>query len=298
VRQLLHVEESRSVVHGLEAKLAHQHLDGHLLVVTRRAPAQQGKVIAERLGQVALGTVRLDGHRVTAFRELLALLVHQHRQVGEYRQRHRRTALVQCLPQQDRLGGGRQQVLAADDVGDRHVPVVDDVRQDEKWLARGLDHHEVLERPPWKRHLSPDHVVDHGDPVVGYPEAQCERRAAVRTGQATLPAVPVVPRGGVAASPLLDVVPAAVAGVEVPAFPEGVDSRLVERRAFRLAVRALVGVHPEPAHCRQDPVHPLLAIALGVGVLDPKDEHSVLLAGEEPVEERGTGAPDVEVPRR
>ena len=33
-----------------------------------------------------------------------------------------------------------------------------------------------------------------------------------------------------------------------------------------------------------------------VGVLDPEDEDAAVMAGEEPVEERGAGAADVEVP--
>ena len=51
------------------------------------APPQQGQVVDEGLGQVALVPVGLDRHRVPPLGQLLPLLVDQERQVGEDRQR-------------------------------------------------------------------------------------------------------------------------------------------------------------------------------------------------------------------
>ncbi len=58
----------------------------------------------------------------------------------------RRRAELERLPQQEVLGRVGDVVLAPDHVGDRHVGVVDDVGQDEKRLAVGLAHAEVLDR--------------------------------------------------------------------------------------------------------------------------------------------------------
>ena len=70
----------------------------------------------------------------------------------------------------------------------------------------------------------------------------------------------------------VDRLPGAVTGIEVPAVPQRVDGRLVSGRARRLPVRALVGGHAQPRRAAEDAVDPLLAVALGVGVLDAQDE--------------------------
>jgi hypothetical protein len=73
----------------------------------------------------------------------------------------------------------------------------------------------------------------------------------------------------------------------------------------RLEVRALIPRGPvfaetgvDPLHGPLDAVDPLGAIALGVGVLDTQDERATVLAGVDPVVERGLGPTDVEVARR
>jgi hypothetical protein len=67
-----------------------------------------------------------------------------------------------------------------------------------------------------------------------------------------------------------------------------------------LEVRALeddlfVPVEPEPAQPLEDGARGLVGGAGLVGVLDAEQELAAELAGEEPVEERGAGAADVEV---
>ncbi len=86
VGQLLHVEEGRRALDVLEGEALEDRLDRHDLLVAG-APAQKGQVVAEGIGQVPLLPVHLDGDRVTALGELLALLVDQQRQVGVGRQR-------------------------------------------------------------------------------------------------------------------------------------------------------------------------------------------------------------------
>ena len=77
----------------------------------------------------------------------------------------------------------------------------------------------------------------------------------------------------------------------------------VTREPLRLEVgavgaadaRALVPVEPQPAQPVEDAVHHLGRRALDVGVLDAQDEGAAVPAREEPVEERGAGAADVQV---
>ena len=67
-------------------------------------------------------------------------------------------------------------------------------------------------------------------------------------------------------------------------------------RLRRLEVRPLVGRHAQPVEGGDDAVGPLGPVALLVGVLNAQDERATVLAHEEPVEQRGPRAADVEVP--
>ena len=60
-------------------------------------------------------------------------------------------------------------------------------------------------------------------------------------------------------------------------------------------IRPFVPVEAEPAQAVEDAVDHLLRRSLGVGVLDAQHEHAAVAAREQPVEERGARAADVEV---
>ena len=63
-------------------------------------------------------------------------------------------------------------------------------------------------------------------------------------------------------------------------------------------VGPLVPLDAHPREVAEDGVLRLFRRARGVGVLDAEDELAADVLGEEVVEERGTGSPDVEVSRR
>jgi hypothetical protein len=99
-------------------------------------------------------------------------------------------------------------------------------------------------------------------------------------------AAPVVAGGEDAGSlvPRSHFVVGATAGEQPTKIPQGVDGLVVALDPQRLAVGAFVGVHAQPVEGRQDSVNPLLAVALGVGVLDPEHEGAPGPAGHQPVE--------------
>ena len=70
---------------------------------------------------------------------------------------------------------------------------------------------------------------------------------------------------------------------------------VVEGEALRLVERAFVPVEAEPLKAVDDALDEFGLVALGVGVFDAEDHGAALLAGEEPVEESGAGAADVEI---
>src|SRR5581483_6761058 len=81
---------------------------------------------------------------------------------------------------------------------------------------------------------------------------------------------------------------------------------LIQVEAFGLPIRTVrtagvwpfVPVEAEPPEIAHDRALRFARRPLGVGVLDPQDERAILIAGEQPVEERGARVADVELPRR
>ena len=132
--------------------------------------------IDHRLGQVALRREVGDRHGVLALRELLAALVHEHRQVGE----HLGPAEAERVAEQEVLGRARHVVLAAHDVGDAHLGVVERVREQEHRHAGRPQEHEVLDRLVLEGHLAAHDVGEGGGAVVGHAEPERGGRRPAR----------------------------------------------------------------------------------------------------------------------
>ncbi len=300
VGELLDVEERRRALDVFQAEPLRQHADRHDLFVAG-APTEQRQVVAEGDRQVALVSVHLDRHRVAALGELLALLVDQQWEMGVGRERKFGPGgPVQRLPQHDLLGCGGELILAADDVRDGHGAVVDRIGQHEESPAVAADADEVIERPLGEGDLAADEIDYLDRTLVGRAEAQ---GAAVAAGQAQVAAMAVVARcrisgGGPLLGASVDLLAGAATGVQGAVGPQRLDGGAMGVPLGRLEVRALVGLHAQPGQRLNDAVGPLGAVALRVGVLNPQDEDAAALAQEEPVVQGGTGAADMEVPRR
>ena len=257
-----------------------------------RAPAEQGEVVDHRLGQVALGREVGHRHGVLALRELLATLVHEHRQVGE----HLGPAEAERIAEQEVLGGAGHVVLAADHVGDAHLGVVEGVGEEEHRHAGGPQEHEVLDGLVLEGHLAA-HQVGEG--------RWCRRRAPGTAARWRRPARGRG-RGRSRRSP---------AGRRAPWRGPGSPrrcsrtSRRARRRAgsaaaSRCASRLSAWNTMSPSHSR--PSHRSEARmfstsseldALAVGVLDAQEHLAAGAPGLEPVEQRGAGVADVQVAR-
>src|SRR5580658_8327533 len=108
----------------------------------------------------------------------------------------------------------------------------------------------------------------------------------------------VVAGNGIASCANLDLFARAVARIQGARLPEGLDRDAVLLEPARLKDWALVGTHSEPGERGDDPVDPLGPAPLRIGVLDAEHERAALLAGEQPVEERGPGTAYVQLARR
>ncbi len=81
--ELLQVEEGRRVVHVFEPESLDELVSREQLVAVRKAPTEQGEVVPDRLWQIALEAVVLDGDPVASLGDLLATVVDEHWQVRE-----------------------------------------------------------------------------------------------------------------------------------------------------------------------------------------------------------------------
>ena len=74
--------------------------------------------------------------------------------------------------------------------------------------------------------------------------------------------------------------------------------RLVVRGERPAHVRPLVPVDSQPAQPVEDRLQRLLDVPLLIGVVDPQDELPAVLPGQQPIEQRGPHAADVQVSGR
>ena len=144
--------------------------------------------------------------------------------------------------------GVRDVVLAAHDLRDAHVAVVDRDREVVERAAVGAADHEVVDRRVREADVAADLVVDDGLALVRHPQAH---RALVLVG--------------------------------VPAGEQLLDRRGVRRGPLGLRDRPLVPVELEPAQGVEDLLHVLRGRALAVGVLDAQDELAARAPREQPV---------------
>src|SRR4030095_278591 len=191
-------------------------------------------------------------------------------------------------------------IVAADDVGDPHRDVVDDDAEIVRGRSVRADQDPVVELAVLERDRTVDEIVHDSGPFDGYPQAQ---GAGVETPVATAPGVaeclaPLLRGRALAGQELGRTI--AVVGASGSKQPLGVLA--VGREALGLAIarrrRSLVPVETEPPERVDDGHDVLLGRARAVRVLDAEDEGAAVVAREEPVEERGAGASDVEMPRR
>ena len=207
----------------------------------------------------------------------------------------------------------RQQVFAADDVGDSVVDVVDRRREVIGRGAVGPEDDEVVHLIVFERDLSANDVFERRpagprnlesngrtlpcrDPLLRCLLIEVES-AVVGRGRA---------RGPCLVAERIELFRCRKRVVGRAVFDELVGDLLVALEASRLAVSAvgsadfdsLIPVEAEPAHRVQDVGCVLRRAALFVGVVGPQDHRAALRPHEEPVVERGAGTTDVQVAGR
>ena len=208
------------------------------------------------------------------------------------------------LPEVDLHAGVGDVVLAADDMGDAALEVVDHAGEGIERGAVGAQQHRVRQA----RQLH-DARAEHAVQPFDLPHVQLEapmRQLAV--GQRPLVLLPghlqraaVVDRRALLAELLLALVAQLLlrfeAGVEPAGGLQPLGRRGIERHAVGLA-ELFIPVEAEPAEILLQRLGIFGLAALGIGVVEAQQHLAAELAGEQPVDQRGAGIADMEVARR
>jgi len=137
--ELLLVEDGARLVDAGDGELLDELANREDLLVAVR-PTEAGKEVDHCLGQVAGVSVLEERGRTMPFGELLPIVPKQHRNV-----RKSWHWLPECLEEKDVLGRVVQVIIAADDVADLHVRIVNDDGEVVDETPVGTANHEVLE---------------------------------------------------------------------------------------------------------------------------------------------------------
>ncbi len=159
----------------------------------------------------------------------------------------------------DLLGGIRDVVVAPQHVGDVHVDVVDDYCEVVEGRAIRPQNHKIANILTFETDASVHRILP-GQLAGG--NAQPDR---------------------------------VFLHVRLALFEQLIGDLLVPGHAGALENRSLVPVEAEPGEAVEDDLGVFVGGTGLVGVLDAEQERAALFAGEEPVEEGGAGAADVEV---
>ena len=271
----------------------------HLLAVVLGRPAQQAQKIHESVRQkagVAIGR-DADHGAVAALGKLGAIGGHQQRQVRECRRRDARG-----FEDQHVLEGVGQVILAADDVADAQVHVVGAGGQVVSGHAVAAQQREVLDIGGGFGLLAVDGIVetDMAQGVARHAEAQRERLARGGAAVAFLArklAHPGVEEPGCGAGALhIGGRGRGEIAIRQALLENGFGHLPVEGQALGLLVQ-LIPAQVEPAQPFEDGVQRRLGVALDIGIVDAQDHDAAVAAGEEPVKDEGTRAPDVQKAR-
>ena len=120
------------------------------------APAEAHEIVAQRDRQIADAAIGLDAERAVALRELGAVGAVDERDVG-----HARHLPAERLVDLRLARGVGEVIVAADDVGDVHVVVVDDDGEHVGRRAVGAQQHEIVEILVLPHDAALDLVLDH-----------------------------------------------------------------------------------------------------------------------------------------
>ena len=195
----------------------------------------------------------------------------------------------------------RHMVLAAYDMGDAHLRVIDRRRQHVEPRSIGAADDRVAHRRGIELLGSPNQIVPNDWRIMVELEApvrhdaiglqrgaigvaQRERRTVIDRRQAA-------PRGDLALQ--IELLPRLISGIDPPGVAQLLETRLIDRKARRLPLLA-IGDKSEPVQIGANPLDETLFAARGIGIVDPQPEFPAIFARPQPAMQRGADVPDMQ----
>ncbi len=189
-------------------------------------------------------------------------------------------------------------IVAADDMGDAHVVIVDHDGEHIGRRAVGAQQHEIVEVLVLPDDAALDLILDHG--LAGLRRLEPDRRldAGRRFARIAVAPASVIELGAALAARRLahlrQFLGAGVAAIGVARGQQRLGDLAMPRRARELIDGLAVPVEAEPGQPVEDGVDRGLGRALAVGVLDAQQHLAAAAARIEPVEQRRARAADMQ----
>ena len=273
------------------AELLHRE---NFLVAVR--PAEAGQVVEHGFRQIAFVVVLHHAHRAVALRELLPVVAEDHRQVRV--ERHLRAERGEDVDLARRV---IHVIVATDDVGDLHIPVVNDDAEIVGRRAVGARDHQIVEFGIGDLDAALDEVVPGHHAIERIAEAHDRQRAGwwgrQRLAGLRAPGAVITRLEAPGAQLLAHVVELFRCCVAVVGRAGGEhlgNHRLVALHALHLVERAFIVRQAQPVHSVENGLHGLGRRAGDIGILDAQDEGAGVTAGVSPREECSAGAANVQ----
>ena len=209
---------------------------------------------------------------------------------------------AQCLEKPGLPGCVGQMIVAANDMGDAHVMVVDHDRMHigRRPVAAQQDH--VVELAVRHAHRSLHQIVDDGFAVQWRLQADYRIDVGRRVGRvAVAPPAVIADRAAFAfrrLAHLRQFFGRTIAPVGLTGGQQRLRGFDMPRMSARLVVDLAVPIQFQPAQAVENGVDGFAGRAFGVGVLDPQHEAAAVMAGVQPVEQGRSGAADMQEPGR
>jgi hypothetical protein len=291
--ELLDVEARGRAAHASDVEQLDRARDRDEFLVSM-APAQAQQIVEHGFGQhphvVAIG---VHAQRAVALRKLGTIRAVNQRDMGVYRY-----VPIHRIHDGKLAEGVVEMIVAANDVGDAHVMVVNHHRQHIGGRAVGAQQDHVVQLCILDDDAALHRILDHGFACLWGLDADHIGRAFGRfLRRAIAPAAIIAHR--LLGCPLLfaqrgQFLGRGIAFIRMATVEQLLRDLRMARCAGELEHRFFVSAQPKPVQTVENRGDCFVRRAGAVGILDPQQEAAAMVAREQPVEERRARATDVQ----
>ena len=262
-------------------------------------PGEADQIVHHRFGKVAHVAIGDDRSGAMALAQPRLVGTQDERHMSELWQRTAQSLVEMNLPR--RVG---QVVVAADDMADRHVDVVDDDAEIIRRRAVGAGDDEIVELAVFEDDIALDQIFDHRRALARRAEADDIGLVGRQRGNHAFrrPASAVIGRFAFFFHRRLafgvELRGAASAGIGFAHGQQFLNLLSVKRVALALIKRPFVIIEFEPFHGVKNRLDRLGGRPFAVGVLDAQDKFAAMMTREEKIKQRGARAADMQIAGR